>query len=81
MSIETRNISKLFGKQRALDKVSISIEKGELVGFLGPNGAGKSTLMKIVTGCLPPDSGEVLINGNTVTTESLDYKKRHRLPS
>lgn len=75
MSIETRNISKLFGKQRALDKVSISIEKGELVGFLGPNGAGKSTLMKIVTGYLPPDSGEVLINGNTVTTESLDYKK------
>lgn len=75
MSIETRNISKLFGKQLALDKVSISVEKGELVGFLGPNGAGKSTLMKIVTGYLPPDSGEVLINGNVVTSESLDYKK------
>ncbi len=75
MSIETRNISKLFGKQRALDKVSISVEKGELVGFLGPNGAGKSTFMKIITGYLPPDSGEVLINGNVVTTESLNYKK------
>ena len=75
MSIETRNISKLFGRQRALDKVSISVEKGELVGFLGPNGAGKSTFMKIITGYLPPDSGEVLINGNVVTTESLNYKK------
>ena len=75
MSIKTRDISKLFGKQLALDKVSISVEKGELVGFLGPNGAGKSTLMKIVTGYLPPDSGEVLINGNVVTTESLEYKK------
>ncbi len=75
MSIETRNISKLFGKQRALDKVSTSVEKGELVGFLGPNGAGKSTFMKIITGYLPPDSGEVLINGNVVTTESLNYKK------
>ena len=75
MSIETRNISKLFGKQRALDNVNILVEKGELVGFLGPNGAGKSTFMKIVTGYLPPDSGEVLINGNKVTTENLNYKK------
>ena len=75
MSIETRNISKLFGKQRALDNVNILVEKGELVGFLGPNGAGKSTFMKIVTGYLPADSGEVLINGNKVTTENLNYKK------
>lgn len=75
MSIETRNISKLFGKQRALDQVSISVGKGELVGFLGPNGAGKSTLMKIVTGYLSPDKGEILINGKPVTSENLEYKK------
>lgn len=75
MSIETRNISKLFGKQRALDRVNIAVGRGELVGFLGPNGAGKSTLMKIITGYLSPDLGQVLINGKVVSTESLDYKK------
>lgn len=75
MSIETRNISKLFGKQRALDQVSLSIKRGELVGFLGPNGAGKSTMMKITTGYLPADSGEVLINGTLVNPEMLEYKK------
>ncbi|NCB08913.1 MAG: ATP-binding cassette domain-containing protein, partial [Bacteroidia bacterium] len=52
MSVETRNITKLFGKQKALDEVSFFIGKGELVGFLGPNGAGKSTIMKIITGFL-----------------------------
>ena len=55
MSVETRQITKLFGKQKALNEVSFSINKGELVGFLGPNGAGKSTMMKINTGFLPAD--------------------------
>ncbi|MFV0593150.1 MAG: ATP-binding cassette domain-containing protein [Draconibacterium sp.] len=75
MSIETRNISKLYGKQRALDMVSLSVRKGELVGLLGPNGAGKSTLMKIITGCLPADLGEVLIHGEKVLPNDLAYKK------
>lgn len=75
MSIETRNISKLYGKQRALDTVSLSVRKGELVGFLGPNGAGKSTMMKIITGYLPADSGEILINDEKVLPGDLAYKK------
>ncbi len=75
MSIETRNISKLFGKQRALDDVNLSVVQGELVGFLGPNGAGKSTMMKIITGYLPADSGEVFINGEKISAEALEYKK------
>jgi len=75
MSIETRNISKLFGKQRALDNINMSVDKGELVGFLGPNGAGKSTLMKIITGFLPADSGEVLVNGKKISPKDLEYKR------
>ncbi|MCK3686191.1 gliding motility-associated ABC transporter ATP-binding subunit GldA [Maribellus sp. YY47] len=75
MSIETRNISKLYGKQRALDTVSLTAKKGELVGFLGPNGAGKSTMMKIITGYLPADSGEIFINGERILRGDLDYKK------
>ena len=49
MSIEVKNITKTYGSQKALDNVSFSVNKGEIVGFLGPNGAGKSTLMKILT--------------------------------
>ena len=75
MSIETRNISKLFGKQRALDNISMSVDKGELVGFLGPNGAGKSTLMKIITGFLPADAGEVFVNGKKISIKDLEYKR------
>ena len=75
MSIETRNISKLFGKQRALDHVNLLVKKGELVGFLGPNGAGKSTMMKIITGYLPADEGEIFVKGNKISSEELEYKK------
>ncbi len=67
MSIEVQNISKSFGDQKALDSVSFSIKKGEIVGFLGPNGAGKSTLMKILTTFLNADEGSATINGNDVT--------------
>jgi len=75
MSVETRQITKLFGKQKALDEVSFSINKGELVGFLGPNGAGKSTMMKIITGFLPPDSGEVVVNGQKIESKNLEIRK------
>ena len=75
MSVETRQITKLFGKQKALNEVSFSIKKGELVGFLGPNGAGKSTMMKIITGFLPPDSGEVYVNGQKIVSKNLEIRK------
>lgn len=75
MSVETRHITKLFGKQKALDEVSFSINKGELVGFLGPNGAGKSTMMKIITGFMPADSGKVVVNGQKIESKNLEIRK------
>lgn len=75
MSIEVKNISKSYGTQKALDTVSFSVAKGEIVGFLGPNGAGKSTLMKILTTFLSADSGEALVNGNDVTTQQKAVQK------
>lgn len=75
MSVEIRHITKLFGKQKALDEVSFTVERGEVVGFLGPNGAGKSTLMKIITGYLPASAGEVLVNGCKVQANSTNLKQ------
>jgi ABC-2 type transport system ATP-binding protein len=66
MSIEVQNISKSYGAQKALDAVSFSVKKGEIVGFLGPNGAGKSTLMKILTTYINADEGNASVNGNDV---------------
>ena len=71
MSIVVEGISKYYGEQKALDKLSFSIEKGEIVGFLGPNGAGKSTLMKILTGSLEPSSGSASVNGLSLDKERL----------
>lgn len=70
MSILVQGISKFYGNQKALDNVSFSIERGEIVGFLGPNGAGKSTLMKILTGYLSPSKGIAGIN-NYILPEEL----------
>ncbi len=75
MSIEVRNISKRFGNQLALDNVSFSVKKGEIVGFLGPNGAGKSTLMKILTTYLTADQGSASVNGSDVLTDSKNVQK------
>ncbi len=75
MTIEISNITKLFGKQKALDNVSFTVKQGELAGFLGPNGAGKSTLMKIITGFLPADSGEVKVNGEKVSVANTGIRK------
>ena len=66
MSLEIIRLTKIYGKQKALDEVSFTAEKGQVLGFLGPNGAGKSTTMKIATGYLLPDSGEVKIKGISV---------------
>lgn len=69
MSIEVKNISKNYGEQKALDAISFSVSKGEIVGFLGPNGAGKSTLMKILTTYISADSGTATVNGYDVAVD------------
>lgn len=68
MSIEVEHISKFYGEQKALDQVSFSVKKGEIVGFLGPNGAGKSTLMKILTTYLSASEGLARVDGHDVVT-------------
>ncbi len=76
MSISVENITKIYGTQKALDNVSFNIEEGDIVGFLGPNGAGKSTMMKIITGYLPPTSGNVTVNGLSIFTDIFKIKKQ-----
>lgn len=74
MSIAIQNISKSYGTQKALDSISFSINKGEIVGFLGPNGAGKSTLMKILTTYLTADEGSAKVNGFDVNSQQKDVQ-------
>lgn len=74
MSIAIHNISKSYGTQKALDSISFSINKGEIVGFLGPNGAGKSTLMKILTTYLTADEGSAKVNGFDVNSQQKDVQ-------
>ena len=83
MSIEVHNISKNYGTQKALDSISFTIQKGEIVGFLGPNGAGKSTLMKILTTYIAADEGTASVNGFDVNAQpksvqqSIGYLPEH----
>jgi len=75
MSVKVEQVTKLYGKQKALDDVSFTIEKGEVVGLLGPNGAGKSTMMKILTCFIPPSSGNVSVNSFDVQDNPIDVQK------
>ncbi|HBW85784.1 MAG TPA: gliding motility-associated ABC transporter ATP-binding subunit GldA, partial [Crocinitomicaceae bacterium] len=75
MSIEVINLSKYYGEQAAVNDISFSVNKGEIVGFLGPNGAGKSTTMKIMVGYIHASSGEVRINGQKVDVDNLETRK------
>ena len=70
MSIEVKNISKIFGDQKALDDVTFSVNKGEVVGFLGPNGAGKTTMMRILTTYSAADEGDAVVNSYDVQNDS-----------
>ncbi len=72
--IEVKHLSKKYGTNLAVDDLSFTVESGKIYGFLGPNGAGKSTTMNIVTGCLAPTSGEVLINGHSIIEEPVEAK-------
>jgi ABC-2 type transport system ATP-binding protein len=74
MSIAVKEISKRYGSQLAVNKVSFEVHTGEIVGFIGPNGAGKSTTMKMITGTLSPDSGSVRIND----LSALDHQREIR---
>ena len=74
--LSTRNITKRFGGLLALNNVNLELYKGEIVALVGDNGAGKSTLIKIISGALVPDEGEIFINGEKVRFETpLDAKK------
>lgn len=76
MSILVNNITKIFGRQKALDSVSLEIKPGEIVGLLGPNGAGKSTLMKILTCFIPPTSGDASVCGFDILEQSIEIRRK-----
>jgi len=81
MSVKVTNLSKFYGKQKAVDNISFEISSGEIVGFLGPNGAGKSTTMKMITGFVEADKGQVTVSGiDSLKQNSLAKQKIGYLP-
>lgn len=76
MSIEVKNITKLYGEQKALNNISFNVGSNEIVGFLGPNGAGKSTMMKIITCYIPPTEGTVSVCGFDTNEQSIEVRKQ-----
>jgi ABC-2 type transport system ATP-binding protein len=76
VSIEVKNLSKVYGQQVAVNNISFSVKKGEIVGFLGPNGAGKSTTMKMLTCFIPPTDGSAEVCGFDITENSIQVRKR-----
>ena len=75
MSIKVTSVSKIYKTQKALNNVSFSADKGQIIGFLGPNGAGKSTMMKILTGFIKPNEGEVFVDEIDVLQNPLEAQK------
>ena len=73
--IDAKNLKKSFGEFTAVDNIDLNVQRGEVVGFLGPNGAGKSTTMKMLTGFLEPDSGDILINNIDMKSDPLKAKE------
>ena len=76
MSISVTNLSKNYGAQKAVNNISFTINKGEIVGFLGPNGAGKSTTMKMITGYLSADAGQITVCGIKADEQNIETKKK-----
>jgi ABC-2 type transport system ATP-binding protein len=74
MSIKADHVTKIYGKEKALNNVSFEVNTGDILGFIGPNGAGKSTMMKILTGYIPQTSGEVFIDGIKVRERSVETR-------
>ena len=75
MSLNVKNLTKVYGTQKAVNNISFEVGEGEIVGFLGPNGAGKSTTMKIATSYVPPTEGQVLVAGYNVVNSPIDVKR------
>jgi ABC-2 type transport system ATP-binding protein len=73
--IKVQNLAKMFGSKRAVDGVSFSVDRGEVLGFLGPNGAGKSTTMRMITGFLPPSSGSVSVGGFDIVQHPIQARR------
>ena len=74
--IEVQHLTKFFGSKRAVDDISFTLEKGEILGFLGPNGAGKSTTMRMITGFMPPSGGTAVIGGHDIRHDPIEARKR-----
>ena len=74
--IEVRNLTKQFGNHLAVDNITFTAEKGEILGFLGPNGAGKSTTMRMITGFFPPTNGTVIVGDSDILTQSIAARKK-----
>lgn len=77
--IEIKHVTKTFGSKKAVDDLDLTIPTGEIIGFIGPNGAGKTTTIKIMTGVLNPDEGDILINGKSIQKEPLEAKRQFGL--
>ena len=75
MDIQVENITKSYGRQRAVDGISFHVKTGEILGFLGPNGAGKTTTMKMITNYLMPEEGNIIIGGKSMLEEADELKK------
>src|SRR5882672_4484295 len=73
--IKIENLVKSFGAKRAVDDISFTVERGEVLGFLGPNGAGKSTTMRMITGFMPPTSGAITVGGYDVGESPIEAKR------
>jgi ABC-2 type transport system ATP-binding protein len=76
MAIAVRNLTKLYGTEKAVNDISFDVNTGEILGFLGPNGAGKTTTMKIITCYMPPTSGKVEVEGLDIAEHSLEVRKK-----
>lgn len=78
--IEIKNVSKSYKKgKKVIDNINLEIKDGEIFGFLGPNGAGKTTTIKMITGILDIDEGDIFIDGNSIKTNPIEAKKRFGL--
>ena len=75
-AIDVRDLTKRYDTTTALDRISLEVQQGEIMGFLGPNGAGKTTTIRILTGLLSPTSGSVRIDGLNVETQPLEVRRR-----